>query len=111
MEDEWVHCTAARQASSVKYCHKHMVTSGRGCSTQLQRKISRRMEEAELMANPDLLKPLSRSKRQELATLTRCKTLESWILLHMMDRSRQSIDLTGVSGNLAVQRNLMPSQV
>ena len=28
-----------------------------------------------------------------------------------MDRSRQSIDLTGVSGNLAVQRNLMPSQV
>ena len=28
-----------------------------------------------------------------------------------MDRSRQSIDLTRVSGNLAVQRNLMPSQV
>ena len=35
------------------------------------------MEEAELMANPDLLKPLSRSKRQELATLTRYKNLES----------------------------------
>ena len=30
-----------------------------------------RMEEAELMANPDLLKPLTKSKRQELATLTR----------------------------------------
>ena len=28
-----------------------------------------------------------------------------------MDRSRQSIDLTRVSGTLAVQRNLMPSQV
>jgi len=34
------------------------------------------MEEAELMAKPDLLKPLSRSKRQELVTLTRSELEE-----------------------------------
>jgi len=39
------------------------------------------MEEAELMANPDLLKPLSRSKRQELATLTRSELEERVISL------------------------------
>jgi len=34
------------------------------------------MEEAELIANPDLLKPLTKSKRQELATLTRSELEE-----------------------------------
>jgi len=34
------------------------------------------MEEAELIANPDLLKPLTKSKRQELATLTRLELEE-----------------------------------
>ena len=50
-----------------------MVLNLEASDTPVQ-KTPGRMEEAELMANPDLLKPLSRSKRQELATLSRSKT-------------------------------------